>query len=180
MLVFHNDICSVSVVGISGARRPATCSLRALTLVLGRLSPSTRVVVGCARGIDVAVRSTVPATRLHVFRASSFGFGPGSYAARSIACVCAVAGGSPSCPWVVFPATSCPVGLMPSFYPAACFSGSSSGTWASLAFDVGLGVPCLVFLPPGVSAPKMWPLTQVHGTRSWRQFSPVSVQGTLF
>ena len=169
-----------SIVGISGGRSPAPCSLRALSAVLARLSVSSCICVGCARGIDETVRKRMSAGRLHVFQAASYGAGQGSFAARSIACVRAVAGAASACLWVAFPATACPAGLRPSPSPSACFSGFGSGTWAALAFAIGSGVPCLVFLPPGVSPPFSWPLTPVAGTHAWWQFTPATIQGTLF
>ncbi|HHP7231694.1 MAG TPA: hypothetical protein ACFCUY_12650 [Xenococcaceae cyanobacterium] len=38
-----------------------------------------------------------------------------------------------------------------------------SGSWASLAFALGLGVPCCVWLPAGVSVPASWGLVSVGG-----------------
>ena len=172
-------LSAATVIGFSGSRRPSDASRRALRWALGRLDPSALVVVGCARGVDAAVRSSVPCSRLRVFRASSFGAGPGAFAARSIACVRAVAGADDAL-WTAFPSRPCPVGLLPLSSLSSCFSGFGSGTWASLAFALGSGLRCLVFLSPGVSAPAGWPLASVPGTRSWWHYAPASVQGRLF
>lgn len=135
------DLVSTSpAVGFSGSRSVAPDP--AVVATLAFLCPSV-VAVGCARGVDAAFRSELPAAT--VFRVSDFGFsGRGAFAARSVACVRWVAarGGL----WVSFPSSPCPVGLLPSPSPSRCFSGLGSGSWASLAFAVGCGLPCAVFL----------------------------------
>jgi len=134
-----------------------------LRSVLALVSGS--VFVGCARGIDQAVQSSVPSSRLRVFRASVFGAGRGAFAARSVACVRAVAatGGL----WLSFPSLACPSGLVPSRSASSCFSGFGSGSWASLALAAGLGLPCLVFLPSGVSVPSGWGFRSLGGGWFW-------------
>src|SRR5690606_35805366 len=145
----------------------------ALRLVLAQLATSAQVFTGCARGIDAAARRLVPAARLRVFRVQ-FG-GRGGFAARSIRCVRAVAAAGGL--WCSFPAGACPSSLSPSSSPSACFSGSGSGTWASLAFALGLGLPALVFLPSGVSAPAGWGLSPL-GSGWW--WAPGTSQPSLF
>jgi len=172
-------LSTASVVGFSGSRTPTASSLRAVRWALGQLSPSSTVVAGCARGVDATVRAGLPASRLRIFEAASFGQGRGAFAARSIACVRAVAAADTAL-WVAFPSGPCPGGLLPSSSPSACFSGFGSGTWASLAFAIGSGLRCLLFLPPMMSAPAGWLLVNVVGTRSWWQYSPMSIQGHLF
>ena len=143
--------------------------------------PSASVVVGCASGIDAAARALRP--NASVVRASSYGSGPGALAARSTAVVRAVASGGLAALWLAFPASLCPLGLVPSRSSSACFSGHGSGTWASLALAVGLGVPALVFLPSGVPVPAAWPLAPVAGCAgvrgSWVRFRPRVSQQTL-
>jgi hypothetical protein len=80
--------------------------------------------------------------------------------------------------WAAFPASPCPAGLVPSGQSSRCFCGTGSGTWASLAFAVGLGLPCLVFLPSGIAAPSGWGLQPVGG--GWFHFAPAIVQPSLF
>ena len=157
-------------MGVSGSRAPGPACLA----TLARLLPLAGgpVVVGCAAGIDAAVRRAVPSAS--VVSASAFGTGRGALAARSVAVVrqvaaAGVSGGS-SPVWVSLPGRACPVGLAPSPSPSACFSGRGSGSWASLALAVGLGVPAVVFLPPSVSAPAGWafqPLGQFAGGSFW-------------
>ncbi|MBD1876959.1 hypothetical protein H6F75_26085 [Nodosilinea sp. FACHB-131] len=167
-------VAKFSCVGFSGSRSPSTASLAALNWLCERVQPSAEVVVGCARGIDYAARQRFPAAQ--VFRAAAFGTGRGAFAARSVACVRAVvvAGGL----WVTFPASTCPVGLQPSDRSSRCFCGTGSGTWASLAFAIGCGLPCLVFLPADTPAPSGWGLQPLGG--GWFHHSPDIIQPSLF
>jgi hypothetical protein len=167
-------VTGFTCVGFSGSRAPSAASLAALGWLGGHVTPGSAVVVGCARGIDHAARLAFPAAR--VFYASSFGSGRGAFAARSVACVryVAAAGGL----WVSFPAGPCPTGLQPSKQSSRCFCGAGSGTWASLAFAIGSGVPCLVFLPAGVPAPSGWGLQPLGG--GWFHVAPGIVQPSLF
>lgn len=183
MQMFYLSIFSVPLIslvtgftcfGFSGSRSPAPASLAALSWLCGQLPLGASVVVGCARGIDQAARLAFPGAQ--VFYASSFGSGRSSFAARSVACVQAVAASSGL--WVAFPSTPCPVGLLPSARSSQAFSGKGSGTWASLAFAVGSGVSCLVFLPSGMVAPPAWGLLPLGD--GWFHFSPATVQGSLF
>lgn len=150
------------VVGIGGSRAPGAASLRALGQVLPLIPATAPVYVGCASGIDAAVRSARPGAR--VFRAGSSR--PGALARRSIRCVRAVAqaGGV----WVSFPGRACPSGIRPSRSASACFSGGGSGSWASLALAAGLGRPCLVFLPRSVQPPSSFGLQPLGRGWHWR------------
>jgi len=138
--------------GISGTRRPSPATAAALTCISGRLPAGVQVFTGCAPGVDQLARSLFPAAA--VLEASRFGQSRGSFAARSIACVQAVraAGGV----WLSFPGSYCPPGLAPTSKASQAFSGFGSGTWASLALAAGLGLPCLVFCPTGLSFPSSW------------------------
>ena len=121
--------------------------------VVAAVPSGLSVSCGCVGGLCGLARAAFPAAS--VFAASSFGFGRGAFAARSVALVRSVASGrSPL--WVSFPAVACPVGLVPSSVPSRCFCGLGSGSWASLAFACGLGVPALLFLPAGVLPPAGW------------------------
>jgi hypothetical protein len=161
-------------IGFSGARKPAPASLAALKWLSRYVLPSASVMVGCAPGIDQSVRAAFPTAQ--VFEASRFGTGRGSFAARSIACVRSVAAHNGL--WVSFPAASCPAGLLPSGKSSKAFCGAGSGTWASLAFAVGCGLPCLVYLPPGISAPIGWELQPIGN--GWQQHQPQVDQLSLF
>ena len=130
-------IGSYSTVGFSGSRSsvPSGCSD-----VAGLVRPGAVVAVGCARGVDAFFRSQFPWSS--VFVAREFGRGRSSFARRSIAFVGFLqsSGGL----LVSFPGGPCPVGLLPSASSSACFSGLGSGSWATLALALGLGVPSVV------------------------------------
>lgn len=183
-----------SVVGFSGSRFGALAS--AVSAAVRCVSVGSSVVVGCALGVDGlacsllsrlgfrascllpgAAFSPVPGS-VSVFSVASgaWGRGRGAFAARSVACVRSVVG-SGSGLWVSFPSSSCPSGLAPSSSSSRCFSGSGSGSWASLAFAVGCGVACLVFLPSG--SPPPWGFSAVPGCPGWFGF-PGSGQLSLF
>lgn len=159
------------VVGFSGSRSfvPAACA-EVVPLVCAP------VIVGCARGVDEFFRGAFPAAS--VFRASCFGSGRGSFAARSVAFVSALhrAGGV----LVSFPSGRVPVGLVPSASASRCFSGFGSGSWASLAFAVGLGVECFVFSPASVGCGRLasWGFRECGG--GWFALRPHAVQLSLF
>ena len=158
------------LVGFSGSRGLPPAVLSSVLCLRAR---STGVsVVGCAAGVDrdvrVCLRSAV------VFSAADFGVGRGSFAARSVALVRAVATGGGS--FVSFPSTPCPVGLLPSASSLRSFCGSGSGSWGSLSFAVGCGVASWVYAPFGV--PSGWGF--VHCGGDWFSFSPAAVQSSLF
>ena len=173
---------SAAVLGASGSRRPAPGCLRAVRWALDQRGPGCAVVTGCAAGIDAAARLAAPSAV--VLRASAFA-APGAppqaaLVARSVAAVRRVAAG-PAGLWLSAPGRLCPPGLSPSASPSACFSGSGSGSWASLALAAGLGVPALVWLPAGVSAPPGWGLAPLASSAAggwWRSAPPT--QTSLF
>lgn len=153
-----------SVVGFSGSRTPAgLLPPAALSAAAAAVPAGARVVVGCQRGVDAFFRQCFPSAEVFSVASGKWGQGKGAYAARSIACVQAVAGNCGL--WVSFPASECPPGLIPSAKSSKCFSGSGSGTWASLAFACGLGVSCLVYSPFGV--PVGWGLSPVPNLEGW-------------
>ena len=47
---------------------------------------------------------------------------------------------------ISFPDQDCPIGLKPSEIKSKCFCGKGSGTYATLAYAVGLNIPCFVYL----------------------------------
>lgn len=144
-----------SLVGFSGSRALSGARFRACRALAAAASAAgAEVVTGCAAGADRAARQGAGVA--HVFRVSSgrWGAGPGAFAGRSAHFVRWVAAGG-GC-LVSFPAGPCPVGLVPSASSSRCWAGFGSGSWASLAFAVGLGVPVFVFLPVGVFPPAAW------------------------
>lgn len=157
-------VSSASAVGFSGSRTFVPYSAE---LVAAAVPAGVPVFVGCAAGVDAAFRGFFPSAS--VFSASAFGVGRGSFAARSSACVRAVAAAGGV--WVAFPSGFCPGGLAPSSSSSRAFCGSGSGSWASLAFAVGLGVPCLVW---GFAPPAAWGFVSVGGGW-WFRCAPVPV-----
>ncbi len=142
------------VLGFSGSRSVVPA---ALFSSLSAVPSGCAVFVGCAGGVDRAVRLRFPSAC--VFRVS--GRGRGAFAARSALFVrrLSSAGGV----LFSFPGRPCPAGLVPSASSSACWCGLGSGSWASLSFALGLGVPCCVWLPAGVSVPPSWGLLSVGG-----------------
>ena len=153
-----------SSFGFSGSRvwgrSPAPLSLAASLVPSG-----SSVFVGCAAGVDAFFRLAFPSASVLSVASGSFGaVSRGAFAARSVACVRAVsaAGGL----WVSFPSSACPAGLLPSASSSRAFCGSGSGSWASLAFAVGSGVPSVVFLG-SLPVPSGWGLVPVAGSPGW-------------
>lgn len=152
-----------SAFGFSGSRKwgrsPAPLAAAAAAVPGG-----ASVFVGCATGVDGFFRLAFPSAEVFSVASGQWGSGRGAFAARSIACVRAVAAASGL--WVSFPNSECPVGLLPSASSQACFCGSGSGSWASLAYALGSGVPSLVFLGL-LSMPAGWGLSPVPGCPGW-------------
>ena len=152
-----------SCFGFSGSRQWSG-SFAPLAAAADLVPAGGRVLVGCAPGVDQFFRSRFSFAQVFQVSSGQWGVGRGAFAGRSIACVSAVraAGGL----WVSFPTSACPAGLLPSASGSRCFSGSGSGSWASLAFALGSGVPCLVFLGP-LSCSAGWGLSPVPGVPGW-------------
>ncbi len=169
-------VAAASVVGFSGSRSPAAGAPAAVAAVAGFVSPSAVVVVGCARGVDEITRGLFLEASVFSVASGRWGAGRSAFARRSAACVGAVA---PSGVWLSFPAGPCPVGLSPSPSSSRCFSGFAAGSWSSLAFALGLGCRCALWLPPSVSPPAGWGLVCAGG--GWfLSAPPSSVQLSLF
>ena len=149
--------------GFSGSRKWVG-SFTPLEDAVTAVPAGARVVVGCAAGVDAFFRSAFPAAQVFAVASGSWGAGRGAFAGRSVACVRAVAAGGGL--WVSFPASPCPTGLLPSASQSRCFAGFGSGSWASLAFALGSGVPCLVFLG-SLPVPALWGLFPVSGLSGW-------------
>ena len=159
---FLGGVFMSALVGFCGSRSlPSAFSPLVASCVSAVTSAGRGVAVGCASGADrfalSAARSAGAA--VSVFSASSFGSGRGSFARRSAALVSAVAASGSGCGLVAFVSSACTVGLFPSASASRCFSGFGSGSWASVAFAVGRGVPVVVFpcVSSGVSASSVLP-----------------------
>jgi len=143
-------------VGFSGSRHGVGAGLVPLLSVLPAALGS-RVLVGCARGVDAVVREHVSA---EVFQAASRR--QAALVARSVALVSALAA-IPGAVLVVVPGRACPAGLVPSASSSVCFCGLGSGSWASAALAVGLGVSVLVWVECGSWLPSSWGFRAVGG-----------------
>lgn len=123
-------------VGFSGSRAPGAAALAALSALLPLVPSGVRVSVGCAFGVDAAVRSFFGASpSLLVFSVASgrFGSGRSAFARRSSRCVLSVASGSRGL-LVALPSAPVP--------PFGCRVGRSwrsggSGSWGSVSFALG-------------------------------------------
>lgn len=131
---------SFSSFGVCGSRVAGSHACSVASVVVPFVAGIGAVSCGCASGVDAVARPIASS----VFRVSFFGFGRSAFARRSVAFVRALAV-SPFPILLVFPSSFCPFGLVPSRSSSRCFSGFGSGTWASCAFAVGLGVPVVVF-----------------------------------
>lgn len=150
------------VVGFSGSRSCPAAVAAALS-ALPSLPVGGPVLVGCAPGVDAAVRSAVPSAQ--VFAAASQR--PAALAARSATMVSAVAGAGGVL--VVCPAAGqpCPAGVR----PGSAFSGGGSGSWASCALAVQLGAAVLVWS----SAPlPVWLVSVGHSPAPGWWFRPAA------
>jgi hypothetical protein len=165
------SLSSFAVVGFSGSRSVVPAAVGA---ALSRVAASARVGVGCAEGVDRAVRSEWGG-ELEVLQADR-SLGRGGFARRSAAVVAAVAAAD-GC-WVCFPSGACPEVVAPSSSASRCFCGGGSGTWASAAYAVGLGCPVLCWLPEGIACPEGWGFVALG--RGWFVSVPVFSQPTLF
>ena len=168
-------VSGFSCLGFSGSRSSVPVGVFGLLGVVRSFSGS--VFVGCASGVDEFWRSVFPSASVFSVASGRFGSGRSAFARRSVACVSSVgaAGGL----WVSFPGSPCPSGLVPSSSSSSCFCGSGSGSWGSLAFAVGSGVPCLVFLG-SLPCPSGWGLVPLSGRPGWFVFRPAAVQLSLF
>jgi hypothetical protein len=152
------------VVGFSGSRSAVPPVLASCCAAV----PSSSVVlVGCAGGVDAAVRGAFPGAAVFSVEFS----GRGAFAARSSAFVRSLV--SRGGVLFSFPSGACPAGLVPS---SSWRSAGGSGSWGSLALAIGLGVPCFVFCPAGV--PSGWGFEPLGG--GWFQSVPVGDQLSLF
>ncbi|HAH55312.1 MAG TPA: hypothetical protein DCM02_08545 [Flavobacterium sp.] len=135
------------------------------------------VLVGCASGVDAAIRSVVPNAKVFSVASPSAGSvcSPAqALARRSMSMV------SASSVLIGFASVACPAGVCPS----AHFSGGGSGTWASLAYAVSKGLQVFVFCADGVALPSwsggQWVRAVPSGvwSRAW-SFVPSACQLSL-
>ena len=100
------------------------------------------IVTGCAKGADAIARESRNGATVHDvadYKQPDIPY-VAALAKRSIGCINDVKANAGI--WCAFPNTPCPPKVRPK--PSWC-SGGGSGTWASLAYAVGHGLPCLVW-----------------------------------
>lgn len=140
-------ISQFSSFGFSGSRSDVAAALAAKA-ALPLLPVGAPVSVGCAGGVDLVVRDSLPGSQVQVFTVQDFGpIGRGAFARRSAVVVQSVAASAGLL--LVFPSTACPAAVKPS----RSFAGHGSGSWGSAAMAIGLGVATLVCIPDGCAAP---------------------------
>ncbi|MDJ0595931.1 MAG: hypothetical protein QNJ72_39105 [Pleurocapsa sp. MO_226.B13] len=145
-------------VGFSGSRSPSAAASAALSALLPLVPAGVRVSVGCALGVDSAVRSfrgSSPSLLVFSVASGRFGSGRSAFARRSSRCVLSVAAGSRGL-LVALPSHPVPpVGVRPSRSFFGGGLGRSSGSWGSVCFALGRGRRVLLWLPAG-SRPPVW------------------------
>ena len=148
---------SLPGVGFSGSRSLSGASASfAASFALRFSSLGARAFVGCARGLDAVVRSSLPLAR--VFRVS-LPLSRAAFARRSVRLVRALPAGSA---FFVFPGGACPA----SVGPAPSWRAGGSGSWSSAALAAGRGLSVFVFVPLSSSGASAFPLPAWSG--SWR------------
>lgn len=155
-------ISNYRTLGFSGSRS-------IVPLIIYDLFPkitNQKILVGDAWGVDKAVRDYFPNAEVLRIKFK----GKGAYAERSIRFVKAIANNN-GC-LISFPDKDCPVGLVPSDKSYKCFCNKGSGTYATLAYAVGLNIPCFVFL-------QEYKCSWLDRSGNWGFHSPV-VQKSLF
>ena len=128
-------------VGFTGSRSSGSSAAFSCTRFLSAVSSfSGSVGVGCARGVDLAVRGQFASAVVFRVRPPLCRAAFAQRSARLVGWV-----GSSGL-LVAFPASAAPLALRPS----RSFRGFGSGTWGSVALALGLGVSVLVVLPVSV------------------------------
>ena len=141
-------------VGFSGSRSPSAAASAALSALLPLVPAGVRVSVGCALGVDSAVRSfrgSSPSLLVFSVASGRFGSGRSAFARRSSRCVLSVAAGDRGLLVALPSAPVPPAGVRPS----RLFFGGGSGSWGSVSFALGRGRRVLLWLPAG-SRPPLW------------------------
>ncbi len=177
-------ICLLRSVGFAGSRRPSSAALLALRSVLSFVPSGCRVSVGCARGVDSAVRSFFAGSpSLLVFSVASgrWGAGRSAFARRSVAVVRSVSPRS-GCLVALPSSPSCPAGV----FPSRRWYGAGDGTWGAVSFALGCGRHVLLWLPSGCLPPSWsgveWSVSGSAPVGCWWFGVPVpaAVQLSLF
>lgn len=151
-MVIDSLFVGLDTIAFSGSRSLSGAGLSALVSLFRLVPRGCHVLVGCAEGADLAVRSAFAGLdgRLCVFAVESgrWGSGRAAFARRSAAIVESLPIGGLL---VVVPSGAAPAGVVPS----RSFRGCGSGSWGSAAFALGTGRRVLLWLPSG-AVPPVW------------------------
>ena len=171
------------VVGFSGSRNPDDQTWEAMRLAAETLlymtdSPHLERLlrVGDAAGVDALIRSVCEmfgkeTTHLQVYdRDVGSGSMHAALIARSIKLAVDLSR-EPAALLIAGPAKTCPWSIQPTGIWIAgknqLRQKETSGTWSTIGVAVGLGVPCLVYLPLPIMPPN-------HGRWNWQ---PTGIDG---
>lgn len=127
-------------IAFSGGRKLLTPTKEVAESFAYAVEP-IKALVGCASGADLVFRKAFP--NAEVFNANR-AEGKKAFALRSIEVIDAAI--TEQALIVSFPGRACPDGLAPSPNSSKCFCGKGSGSWATLAYAIGKGMDCLVYL----------------------------------
>ena len=176
--MFDSLFAEVVSVGFSGSRSPSPAALAALAALLPSVPSDVRVSVGCAHGVDAAVRSAFarrPSLLIFSVASGRFGSGRSAFARRSSRCVRSVAAGSRGLLVALPSAPAPPAGVRPCRFWR---SAGSSGTWGSVAFALGRGRRVLLWLPSGCRPPS-WAGVSWSSLGGWWLGVPAPVPAQL-
>lgn len=162
-------VAEFSAVGFCGGRAVGGHRAQwAAALAAATAAAGLPVLVGCAKGVDLAVRTAVSGST--VFTAESGR--PGHLVARSCQFVAALAAHSRPL-LVAVPGTAAPVQLRPKSQWQSC----GSGTWSSVALAAGRGVAVLVQLPAANWLPAGWHFEFNQALGGWLLRPPARQMG---
>jgi hypothetical protein len=143
MVCLNSFVCSFGWVAFSGSRHAFGGAYSSCSAFLPLLANYSGVVgVGCASGIDAAVRSSFSAALIFKVQPP---LNRGAFAKRSQRMVNWLAAKNGLL--IAFPSTACPLQVQPS----STFAGYGSGTWGSIALALGLGAAVLLVLSKGTA-----------------------------
>lgn len=163
MTIFERTILQHQTVGFSGTRSPKSEHRNAVQAILGACGGAS-ILVGDAMGIDFEVAqfmgkdrvTVVPKNPREPVHKRSIRF------VKELACL-------PRPLLVAVPDTECPLAIEPTSSSRKAFCGCGSGTWATTAFAVGLGIPALVYVESERPAP-WWIRTRTAGYQLYRNW----------
>ena len=155
------------MIGFTGARKLSERDRPLVqSVVMAVENAGQAISVGCQRGADEFVRAV--AKEYTLFEASDYGQGKQAFATRSQAMVKAVA--TSNRPGLIgFVTKPSPVGIFPD---GRWRSGKqASGSWSTIAFAIGLGLPTIVFCCGEDNTLPAWPNGRwvVAGDGIWAQ-----------